>query len=341
MKPAGRRNRGVTLVELMIGAALLGILALAMAPVYQASQRAFTSLEARTSLKSQGQDAVNKVGHRLSECKRMFENNANDNAFLARVQLGTAPAVMAGSVLPVSEETGSISPSSAAFVAASVGNQLFFASVLAAGDFNVLDSSANTKTVRIDEYWFNRYYIAFDTASKSVGGNTRRVLWEWHSRTYADYNQIMAISDTTKRNNTVTALVNAGIAYAWDPSTTTVTAAFYTLAVGGAVATQSGHTILMGNSGTCRDMLKLTTGLTVGGFRYGVSPNTGGGFSTAYLVPQFAVASVNFPSGFEVVDIGPNSARQIFIRLVLVAEGPFPGPIGSEQVLLTDTRDLW
>jgi len=329
-----RRQRGFTLTELMVSAVVLSILVLSVMPVLRLSQQGFSSMEARNSLKTEGQAAVNRMGHKLTECKRMFENTALDNAFFTRATLSVAP--MTGSQLAIMEESGAVSPSSGSFVAASVGNRLFFASVVPAADSTVLITGGTTAVVRVDLYQFNAYYLALDN-TKRVAGSTRRVLREWHSASYADYNQLIASADAIKRANTARAMVNTHKVYfAWNPTSTVANTAFYSInGTSGALAVVAAHTIDQASSG---EMMKVNAGLTLGGYRYGVSPNS---TSTSNVVPQFGIASSNFPSGFEIVIVGPNSARQVFMRMVLAAEGSFPGIITSEQVLLTTVRDLY
>ena len=331
-----RARRGFTLTEMMVASVILSILVLAVMPVLRLSQQGFSSMEARNDMKSEGEAAMNKVGHKLTECKRLFENTAADNAFLAKATFATA-AVMSGSHLAAIEETGSISPSTGTFVASSVGNELFFASVVPAADVTALDSGGVSRSVRIDLYVFNAYYLALDQ-SKKVAGQTRRVLRDWHSAPYADYNQVTALTDATLKNNVAKALVNSkGISYCFNPSTGVATAAFYSInGASGALTLQAAHTIAQSSSS---EMIKFNTGLTLGGFRYGVAPDVTANVS--HPVPEFGTASGNFPSGFEIVAVGPNSARQVFVRMVMAAEGTFPGTMTSEQVLLTTVRDLW
>src|SRR5688572_14033756 len=103
-----RSQRGFTLTEVMISSVILSILVLAVFPVLRLSQQGFSSMEARNSLKSEGQAAMNRIGHKLVECKRLFENTANDNAFRARAVRSVAP--LANSRLAAIEETGALSP---------------------------------------------------------------------------------------------------------------------------------------------------------------------------------------------------------------------------------------
>jgi len=297
-------------------------------------QRGLGASEAETTLKTSSQGLLNKIEHRLVECKRIFQNTAGDTAFLARVQK-TTPTVMSGSQLPLSVTNGGISPSTSTFNAAGVGNELFFASIDSPLDVVATDSSGSTETVRIDLYHFNYYYLA--QGGEMVGGQPMITPYEWHSVSYADYQQITSISDAVESSSTATGLVASGVNYAWDPSTGTVGAAFYQLGIGTVISAQS-HLIPQKSA---QSMLNLTTGILSSGFHYGVSPNTSVSFSTSKPVPKFATAAGNFPSGFEVIVVGANSARQVFIRLVLVAQGAFKNPVAQEQTVLVSARDLW
>lgn len=325
---------GFTLIEMMLASIILSILVLAVAPVFNMTQRGFTSVEARNALKTSGQEAVNRLSHKMVECKRLFENTAVGNAYLALIQRVEAPATLADSRLPSLEETGSVTPSSGTFVPASVGNSLFFASVDRPRDLTVNDSGGDTQIVRVDTYVFNYYFLSQDD-SITIGGQPGRRLWEWHSGLYADYNQIVGITDATTQANVVAALQSGGIPVAWDPSSTSAGAAFHTLNANGSITLVGDPEIA---ERWAAEMIVIRRAAT-GSYRHGVSPNTGA--ESAHPVPHFAAADDAFPSGFEIVAVGPNSARQVFVRLVLAAEGSFGGGMTSEQVSLATVRDLW
>ncbi|HRY29210.1 MAG TPA: prepilin-type N-terminal cleavage/methylation domain-containing protein [Elusimicrobiota bacterium] len=334
-----RDRRGFTFVEVLITATLIAILVMAVIPLFNVTQQGYTSLEVNTVLSSGGQGALNKIQHRIVENKRLFGNTTADAAFLSRVQLGGAPAALTGSHMPLIVSTASISPSTSTFSAGNVGNCLFFASLGPVKDLDSITTSAGTTcTVRVDIYNFHYYYVAIDTAAPQViAGKTKRALWEWHSVDFADYQQLNNIADATKKLNVVKALNTANVLYAWDTSQTAVTSAFYTLSSAGAIAAASSQNI---PKSSAKNMIVLLRGTTTGGFRYGISPNTDG-LSTSDVVPRFATASGEYPGGFEVMIVGANSARQIFIRLVQMAQGSFKGYITREQIVLSTTRDLW
>jgi len=333
----GIHQKGVTFVEVIIASSILSLISLAVAPMFNVAQQGFTTSEAKISLRTESQKVINKIGHQLAESKRLFENTPASKAFLDRVQLTSPSTSLLGSRLPVLEETASLSPGSSLFVPTSVGNSLFFASRIEPKDLTILNSSAVNVTVRIDHYVFNYYFLGVDN-SQEIGGQSKINLWEWHSVEYTDYTQMNGISDSTKRENAVQLLISSGVTHAFDPSATDVDSAFYTLETDGSISGDSAHAIVQD---TASEMVDILTGMMGSGFKYGVSPNTGGTFTHLYTVPEFATASDNFPSGFEVVAVGPNSTRQIFLRLVLVSEGAFKGYISNGTTLLVTARDLW
>lgn len=326
------------MVELLITSAIMAILVLAVVPVFTVTQRGITSSEAHSSLKNGAQKAVNQVQHDLLESKRIFENTANDTAFLARVQLSGAPAALAGSKLPVMEENGSLSPGTTVFFSTSVGNSLFFASVDTPLDLAVADSLGATSTVRIDRYHFHYYYLAQDTEGGAISDKVKRQLWHWESVPYADHEQLANIADGVKRSSAAAGLYGNNVLYAWNASATSANAAFYDLSSGGNITANAGHNI---PKQSAERIMDFKTGLTAGGYRYSVCPNTGGTFNPPHAVPVFGTSSGDFPSGFEIVAVGPNSARQVFVRLVMVAQGSFKGFVSHEQVVLATARDIW
>ncbi len=332
-----KRNRtGVTLTELMIAVAIFSLVMLAITPMFTLGVRQSASIEAHSSLKLESQNTMAAIARKLEQSKRLFENNANDNAFLARVVLSTAPAAISGSKLPNFEEAGGLSPSTSTFVAASVGNRLFFTSLDSYEDMTVPNASAVNRTVRIDCYRFNYYYLG--SASGAIGGKYCRNLWQWLSIRYGDYIQLTAITDATQRTNAAAALYARGLRYVWDTSSTNASAAFYSINAAGAITLQAAHTISMADSSA---MIKPLVGQMSRGYKYGVSPNTDASFVIGRNVPELGVASGDFPSGFEVVVVGPTSARNVMMRLVLVAQGAFKGIMSQEDMIVVTARDVW
>jgi len=330
-------SNGFTLPEVLVTSALFAILIVLITPIFQLVQQSFTSADARSNLKTSSQKAINNMGQTLTECKRLFQNVTSDVNFLNRVQFSGVPFALGGSRLPLNIENGTLSPATTNFVTTAVGNSLFFASINQPQDMVVTDSLSNISSIRIDTYHFNYFYLAPDF-TQSIGGQSKINRWEWHSVNFADYNQLMNITDGTKQANTAKTLFTSGIQLAWNPSVSTATAAFYLLDGSGNITASPSQMIIQA---TASKMIKILTVTPGGGYRYGVSPNTGGSFTTSKPVPLFGTAGGNFPSGLEVVTVGPNGTRQVLIRLVLVAEGSFKGDIAHEQLVVTNIRDLW
>ena len=341
-----KNSKGVTLVELMVAIAIMGIIGAGMATMFTSIQRNFSIEEARIGIKTGAQTSVNKIALNLTATKRLFQNTAADNAFLALVT--PVPAAVAGSVLPSINDGASMTPSSGTFVSTATGNSLFFASLdLPFTTTPILDSvgGTSTHTIRVDSYHFNYYYLS-QAATPVIGGGGQLMLREWHSFSVADYNQISCWTNATLQSNLVQALYTAGYRFAWDASQNAAASAFYSIGSGGVLAALGSAPALTANVVDQRlapaAMVKPLTGVLGSGYRYGVSPNTTGAFANSipYAVPQFTAASGQFPSGFEVVTVGSSSARQILIRLVIIAQGAFKGSIANQQVTVATARDV-
>jgi len=335
-----KNENGMTLIEIMVALSVFTILVAIVFTSLSTFSKLFTSTDATNQLKSASQKIVNKIGLRLSESKRIFQKTAADTAFLARITL--SDTVLLGSCLPKIEETGTVSPLDPAFTASSVGNSLLFTNTEYPAILKNVSASdgSNTYTVRLDTYVFNYYFLS-PTTRYTIGAVPSIRLMEWHSKKYIDYNQLMTITDTTKRQSVIDKLVNApnNIGYAWDPSDTDVANAFYSLETGSYTPTkQAAHFI---QQDEYSEMTRFATGIAWGGYRTGVCPNTSISFSPGITVPLYGTSSGNFPAGFEIVVAGPRSAHRVFIRLVLAAQGPSNLLLAYENPILISARNLW
>ncbi len=334
-----RRRDGLTLVELIITVTVMAVMLLTVVPLFNVTNRGYTSLEVNTVISAGAQTAVAKMQNRLAENKRLFSNDATGIAFLARVSPSVSPSVLTGSKLPVIVSTASLSPSSGTFSAGNVGNCLFFASIDQSVDLSsVLNGSGVNTSVRLDAFTFNYYYLAPDTGH-TMGANYVIDLWEWHSKPYIDYLGLANLVDLTQRNNAIAKLVTQGYTYAFNSSATAVNAGFYQLSGSSPWLTAvPAHNIVKNDSEKMFDLIK---GVTTGSFVYAVSPNTTPTFNHKYVVPNYGTASGQFPSGFETMIVGSSGNRRVFARLVMAARGSFKGNLAYEQVLLVAARDLW
>lgn len=160
-------SRGFTLVELIITTTVMAIMMLTVVPLFDVTNRGYTSLEVSTVLSAGTQAALVRIQTRVSENKRLFGRDAAGISFLARVTPAVSPAVMSGSLLPIIASTGSLTPSGSAFASTNTGNSLLFASVENTVDVSTKNASAGNSTMRLDAYTFNYYYLASNSSSKS------------------------------------------------------------------------------------------------------------------------------------------------------------------------------
>lgn len=344
-------QKGFTLIEAMLSSLLLLLMVTLFVPTLRLSIMGSTNFEARSALKNAGQRAINRISMNLSACRRLFEWNANpairDMTYLAKVDFGGQPGPILNSKLPVKVPQGSLAPGSGGFNAAAVGNGLFFASVKAPLMLDkILDSGGTPHTVRLSNYQFDYYYVG-PGKGNPIGKLFNRNLWEWHSVEYADWDGLSDLpADVTLRRNVMLDLQSRGITHAWKISELDASLAFFQL--DGATGTmiqedqdplKPPHLLRKKSGGM---MIDILTGISMGSYRYGVSPNTGAHLTTRRPVPRFATPFLNdFPSGFEVAVVGPSSKLQVLTRLVLVAEGSFPEPIANEQLVTTTAMDSW
>jgi hypothetical protein len=346
---------GTSLVEIMMVMALMALVAVLFYPVINVSQSGSVNFEANFQMRNAGQVCLQKMSHALVQCKRLFGNNAGDLTFLnpdasgkpLNLDLGGLPPPIVESRLPVKEADQS--PATAA--KASVGNSLFLASLNRSQDLNPIAITGSPSEVTVDIYRFYYYYVGA-VGGHDIGGKSKRTLWRWESVDYADYGQLIAITDLAKSTNTVAILMALGVNYAWDHSQLASSQSFYkfnpniltmdgidvTFAV--AAPPEPAHA-LKKKSG--ESMISVLTAITGSGYAYGVSPNSSAQWITKHKVPQFTDPSPSgeFPSGFEALVTGYPSNRQVLIRLVLAAKVGSHNLQSYEQVQITAVRDIW
>ena len=320
---------------MLISMAILTIIMVMISPMLDISFSGIVSYEVHNSLKQANQTAINKLGHTLTETHRMFLRTEADpldptHNFLGRVEFDGQPP---------------------GYIAGNAGNSLFFVGLGRYEDVDVDDDIAAdddtwppdpdtvfVKNVRVDTYQFHYYYLGRGTQG-DIANRFNRNLWEWHSIAYAN---VDALSSYTAEEilEGRRVLYSRGYRFAYNPAELLVNNAFIFLNVDGTFTADPGHQIRKASGG---ELVRIHTTGIISNYRYGVAPNTNNtDFVLTYAVPKFASPNGgDYPSGFEVAVAGPSSRRQVFTRLVLVAEGAFKGHKSNEQVLLTSTRDNW
>lgn len=318
--------------------AVMSVVLMASQSLFTLTHRGFTALEVSNLMPAATQEALNKIQRRVIENRRIFDGSPAGLAFFGRMP-AVSPAPLAGSRLATISPNMSLSVSSGVFVSTNVGNSLFFA--------GINQSHAHTVaagTSRIDSYIFNYYYLA-ENLSVRLGPGPALELREWHSRPYIDAYRFKQMPEP-KRSQVGLALYADGLRYAWDPTVNSTATAFFVLSSTGGLISSSPHTIQASVDPRLKPakMISMIVGASGAGFKYGVSRRTIGSFTHQNPVPAYVQGSditATFPSGFEVMIVGYSSQRQVFVRLVTVAQGNFKGFLSFENILLTTARDVY
>jgi type II secretory pathway pseudopilin PulG len=330
--PRLRAKSGVTITELIMVVAIIGIITPMVLSLLVTIMRGFTGYEAASQMRKTNQETLNRIYLRLGSSKRLYEYTAvTANNMLTRISLTGFPSLLTGSKLPVIAETGVLNTDTTGFMAAIVGNSLFFANN---------DSSmvlVNTSTIRVDLFRFNYYYLTPDN-THSIYDKESYLITEWRSVQYADYRELISITTAAVRACAVTELFNKGIIYAWDTTAIDNNSAFYTMNNAGVISAATDHMI---QNYKCANLTNMITGIVMGGYKYGVSANSAGWAKAPKVVPHYATQSLKFPGGFEVVVVGNSAGRQVLVRNVLVAQGSMPSILGDDMMIITSVRDVW
>jgi type II secretory pathway pseudopilin PulG len=339
MRPTG--IRGFTLIEVLISAALLIVLALLFAPMFHMSQVTLTTNDARSLMKEQAERVAGRISGNLRESRRIFSRRIvqmsplmlEDN-FSGSIGLTGFPVPLDGSVLPVQKNANNENS----------GNALFFARQLPS-----VDVQAGTRgDMRIDVYRFYYYYVALTPNDPDIARKPSRQLYEWKSVPYADVGQLNQIPNDLDRQEAVKKLTVLGVSWAYDISLVDFTGAFFQLdPLSGDIVLAVGHSIV----GAGHESLTRSSGGRIfSNFQLGICPNSADlGVPTSIPVPRVPSASWTrlSPSGFEVVSVGSSLKGQrgntlMQIRLVLVVSGPIKFPfLQYEEDVSVNVRDIW
>lgn len=326
------RPNGFTLPEVAIAATLLAIITPIIVIVLMSTNHGFTSYEAGNVMKQMNQNTVNRIYLRLGRSKRLFENNAYGRGLLARMNMSGAPAVMSGSKLPTIEMTGSLSPDSTDYVAASYGNSVFFGYISETREVDV-----GGTIWRVDLYKFSYYYLT-PTNSPLIRNLQTYKATEWESGLYADCAQISSLTDNGKLRQLATTLTGSGISTCWNTSSTDYTVAFSSINATGTLTNAPSHRVA---SGSIKTLTTAITGIMGKNYLYGVSPNTSAWADAGATVPLFAATNGNFPAGLEVAIVGGANGRQVFVRSVVVAAVLENKLSFNDLQIISSSRDIW
>src|SRR3989339_1794027 len=303
---------GTTFIEMIIAMVCLSAIALATFEIMTQSQNTNSTINAWNMLTQWSQKAIDQMNLDITQACVIYQNDSLGNDYKSKLQSDASFPALTTSRLPVINQNGTFGPET---TTTRTGNALLYAT-------NTMPfvSQALTTTRRVDMYRIVYYYLS--PVTQTIGANpTSLRLVKWTSQEFADYSQVMAITNAAEQADFVMDLyLNSGIRYLWVPRNTQNNA-FYAIDEYGAVSglPEPSFTIPTGIDAQGNAMVSSVINDLGLGFAT-VAWNNSAIFSTPDIVPKFAVGSAvgaGFPHGLEIQIIGPTGARQVMVRLVL------------------------
>lgn len=327
-RPRACGRRGFTVIEMTVTTAILALTTLVIERTVSSATDAERTMRAVRNTAERSQAAAYRLRDEVSSARKLFQGDAAGNGYLARLGLPSALPLLAGSRLPVFDETKSLGPDTAG--APKTGNVL-----LIARDADPLPAIAvpATKTVRtIDAYRLVCFYLTQTPRTLVVGGLPSLDLVEWRSHRFPSYRQVMAITSAAQRTEVVKDLyARFGADYLWDLNQP-VTAAFYAIDGNGnvAAAPSTPSTIPEDRNVSRRGRL-VDANLAIARTD----------MSSRIRQPVFTVEDPGTwtSHGFEVKIASPSGARRVWVRLTVeqqAAKGRVPG---HQIAVVATTRD--
>lgn len=315
------RERGVSMIEMIVSMALLTVVSLIMYEVYVGTMRAGEFLESHGDLARMGQVALNQVKAQILQGRFAFQNDSLGADYLGALTLSRA--ALADGRLPTVDPDGVVAPDDS--TTTRTGNAFFFARQI-----DPITVTANGKQLLADRIVFTYIYLAPAGGDRLLGAD-RIDLLEAVSAPFADADQLAGYG--SDQAAVARALYNAGVQKAWKVGQPLNQAFFNINASTGSLGSAvSAPRIAM----TAQTLLKgLNSGKVSGKMAYSVAMNTPPApiSETVSVFAYLDSAHPRFPGGFEVQCVGPTGGRKVVMRLVLL--GNYGKKINSQVDFVT------
>jgi prepilin-type N-terminal cleavage/methylation domain-containing protein len=344
-QPRSYPAAGFTLLEMLIAAALLGIMVMAVSTLSVSGMQAQEYARRLTRATEITQDVVDGMRIELTSSVRLFGNDTEGNANLAVLDLVGAPARLAGSRLPTPDANGSVRQDTVA--SQITGNSLLFAR-LAWNDRFV--GPATGREYMIDVYRWVYYYLTPEDggpqAGRSIGLNLVRVVGE----PLADASAIDAIANAVDR----AALLQHLRAGSPDALGVRHSPCQVVWRRGGLPAVAGTLREINPADGSLSNTPLVATGrpspwrvLRTEVAPRGLLSYRHHSVATVHApinqrVSRFGVRSTTgtgFPHGFEVQTVGPSSARQVLLHLAIASTNRSGHTAFADVQMMVDARD--
>lgn len=298
--PDQQRARGVSLVEVAVSMVVLAIMSLVIVQTIRSLSQADTSIRDDSKARSLADRVIEHIESDVSCTARMFAEGDLARAYLARCDvvglLGQGGAVLTGSKLPVPSPLGTFEPDTP--TTAFTGNLLLLGR--RDGVVTVDLGAVGGGMRRVDTLRLVAWFL-------HPGPVTGIDLSRWTSARIARSTDLDATSEPTQRAALLQGLVGLGIRYVWDLSERADASL--------QVINGDGSLRPMTTSETLAFDPQLSAPRIMGKRNLGIAKNR----SLTTPVPRFAIATSNFPHGFELKRDGDGSGDLLLIRLVIAS----------------------
>jgi prepilin-type N-terminal cleavage/methylation domain-containing protein len=340
---ARQRQRGVSLIEMMIVMAISTAVILMVLGIIEEAMRTTAFIESHNNLTIWTQKPMNAVQREILQARQILGEDAVGTSYRTNieVQLPASSKDVPVSLLPIVNGAGALTPDTGGV--RYTGNCLLlvrqldpFPIALAADGTDPTNFPA--VTFMADRYQIEYFYLTRNTKRPFRGGTYALDLIRFRSIVYADYFQLANATGTlsaTQKTSLATKIKAAApggpaLSIAWDPTPgQVITSAFY--AIDANLAFPAGSTspyatpviAMLDNVSLLPEIFKGSISgrmdYTVA-FRTGTPPgSTLANVPPLLSVPQYFEKTATMPidCGFEVKVVGPVGFRQVLTRLVL------------------------
>lgn len=337
-----RHESGFSLIEVVIVSALLAVLVIVVATLSVSgaeSQEYARRLNRSTEI---SQDMVDQMRLELVSNVRLFGNDAEGLANLGVLNLVGAPVPLTGSTLPTVTVAGSIE--SDTLSRAITGNSLFFTRLAWTDRF----VCASSREYLVDVYRWVYYYLTTEDVGPQVDSAIGLNLVRIESEPMVDGVAIDRILDPADQ-----AEMLEHLALGTPDATGTAREAVQVVWTRGGDPTASGTfrqiddadgSMSVTPSGGRPDPWEvLRRDQDVRGLLSYRHHSVATVFAPTLQVTRYAIESLigmGFPHGFEVQVVGPSSARQVLIHLVIASTNRRGMMASANLQIVIDTRDL-
>jgi prepilin-type N-terminal cleavage/methylation domain-containing protein len=341
--PCCRRAAGFSLIELVMSSALLSVLVFAVSTLSVSGGQAQEYARRMTRCTEITQEVIDDMRLEVVSSVRLFGDEVEGNANLAMLDLDGAPLPLGNMRLPTIAANQTIGPD--AVEAPITGNCLFFAKLVWTDEYEC----SSGKTYLLDVYRWIYYYLTPEDGGPNpehpIGINIVRI----ESEPLIDGGGVDRIADSADRAEMLLHLAE-GTPDATGVARDAAEVVWLRGELPSTVGTFRQVDSLNGSLSTTplgprpNPWSVLRSDAVVNGLlsyrHHSIASNYA---TTSFGVGTYGVTSLDgdgFPHGFEVQIIGPSSARQVHLHMVVSSTRRTGQFAWSDMQLTVDARDL-